>query len=238
MFGTPDPLETLQALARAILGEQASARRPRRPDDCTDLGGPGRLRSEDLSRQGQRSRPRPLRERAAAGALGSRARSTAPAVTYSAGPMNWLLLLKSLHVLAAITAIGANLTYAVWELRAGRDREQLRFALRGITFLDQRVANPAYGVVLITGLIMVFTQPGLSITLTWVLIGLVIFVVVGALGGALYAPWLRQQMAALESSGPDSTEYSRAAARTRALGLFLIVLVFAIVVDMVVQPLA
>jgi uncharacterized membrane protein len=85
---------------------------------------------------------------------------------------------------------------------------------------------------------MVFTHPGLSITLTWVLIGLVIFVVVGALGGALYAPWLRQQMASLQSSGPDSPEYRAAAGRTRALGLFVIVLVCAIVVDMVAQPLA
>lgn len=152
--------------------------------------------------------------------------------------MSWYLLLQSLHVLAAVIAVGANLSYAVWELHAGRAQEQLGFALRGISFLDRRVANPAYGVVLVTGLIMVFTHPGLSITLTWVVIGLVVFVVVGALGGALYTPSLRRQIAALESSGPGSPEYRSAAGRTRALGLFISVLVVAIVVDMVVQPLA
>ena len=148
--------------------------------------------------------------------------------------MNWLLLLKSLHVLSAIVAVGANITYAAWSRLAGSDDGELRFALRGIRFLDQRIANPAYGVLLVTGLIMTFTS--FSITRTWIIIGLVLFVVVGAMGGALYSPWLQRQMDALESGGSSSPAYQTAAARSTAIGLLLVVLVVAIVVVMVVQP--
>lgn len=41
-------------------------------------------------------------------------------------------LLKFLHVLFAIVALGANATYGVWLARAGRDPAQLGFALRGV----------------------------------------------------------------------------------------------------------
>jgi uncharacterized membrane protein len=149
--------------------------------------------------------------------------------------VNWLLLLTSLHVLAAITAVGANLTYAFWDRVSRADREHLGFVLRSLRLLDQRVANPAYAVVLVTGLLMVLTQ-GFSITLTWILIGLVVFVVVGALGGAVYAPGLRRQIAELDTGGPESDAYRAVAARNRGLGLFITVLVIAVVVVMVVKP--
>lgn len=54
-------------------------------------------------------------------------------------------LLKFLHVLFAIVALGANATYGVWLTTAGRDPAQLGFALRGVKLLDDRFANPAYG---------------------------------------------------------------------------------------------
>ena len=94
--------------------------------------------------------------------------------------MNWFLLLKSLHVLSAIVAVGANITFGVWSALAKREPAHLGFALRGIKFLDGRVANPAYGVLLVTGLIMAFTT--YSITLTWILIGLGVYVVMAVLG--------------------------------------------------------
>ena len=64
-------------------------------------------------------------------------------------------LLKFVHVLLAITAVGSNITYVAWNARGAMEPQHLSFALRGITFLDQRVANPAYGLLLITGLALV-----------------------------------------------------------------------------------
>ena len=51
------------------------------------------------------------------------------------------LLLKWLHVLLAIAAVGTNLTYGVWIARARRQPELLPFALRGVKLLDDRIAN-------------------------------------------------------------------------------------------------
>ena len=66
--------------------------------------------------------------------------------------LEWYLILKWIHVLAAITALGANITYGVWIGRAGGQPETLAFALRGVKFIDDRIANPAYGLLLVTGL--------------------------------------------------------------------------------------
>jgi hypothetical protein len=42
------------------------------------------------------------------------------------------LLLKWLHVLAAIVAVGANVTYGIWIAGPSRHPEALSFTLRGI----------------------------------------------------------------------------------------------------------
>ena len=57
--------------------------------------------------------------------------------------MWWFLLLKTVHILAAITAVGSNLAYGAWGARGNRDPEHLGFVLRGIKFIDDRIANPA-----------------------------------------------------------------------------------------------
>src|SRR5438105_6991868 len=61
-----------------------------------------------------------------------------PADFYNAA-VNWMLLLKSLHVLSAVVAIGSNVTYAVWSSRGSRDEAHLGFALRGVKFIDDRI---------------------------------------------------------------------------------------------------
>jgi hypothetical protein len=68
--------------------------------------------------------------------------------------VTWYLLLKYLHVLLAITALGSNITYGVWKALGAREPAHAPFALKGIAFIDNRVANPAYGGLLITGLVL------------------------------------------------------------------------------------
>lgn len=148
--------------------------------------------------------------------------------------MDWFLLLKTLHVLSAITAMGANLTYAVWTVRAHQDEAHLVFALRGIKFLDDRIANPAYGVLLVTGLIMAFTR--YSITTTWIITGLVIFVVVAALATVVFSPSLSRQIQSLDSGGTSSPTYQRARTTATGLGVFMAVLLVAVVFVMVFKP--
>ena len=148
--------------------------------------------------------------------------------------MNWFLLLKWLHVLSAIVAVGSNATYALWTARAGKETEHLGFALRGIKFIDDHMANPAYGVLLVTGLIMAFTT--YRINMLWILIGLGIYVVMAGTAVRVYSPSLTKQIATLASDGAASPAFRGAEARARASSIFLGVLAIAVVFVMVFKP--
>lgn len=145
------------------------------------------------------------------------------------------LLLKWLHVLAAIVAVGANITYGIWIARASRNPEALPFTLRGIKLIDDRVANPAYGLLLVTGLLMVFNAR-LPLTTPWLLTGLVLYGVVVLVGLLGYSPTLRRQIQILEREGFRSPNYQALARRGTILGVILAVLVIVIIYLMVVKP--
>jgi uncharacterized membrane protein len=148
--------------------------------------------------------------------------------------MSLIVLLKLVHVLAAITAVGANLTYTYWLRYAGRDRDRLVWTMRGIRRLDNFIATPAYVVLLITGLLMVvggvFTfQTG------WIIAAIVLYVFVVVMGIVFYAPALKRQIEEAESD-PTSVSYSAAAARTNLFGLITTGVVLVIVALMVTKP--
>jgi uncharacterized membrane protein len=145
------------------------------------------------------------------------------------------LILKWLHVLLAIAAIGANLTYGIWLARAARQPAVLPFVLRGVKLLDDRVANPAYGLLLVTGLAMVYVG-GWSLATPWIAGALVVYVLVVLLGLIGYTPTLRQQIQLAEQGRQGSAEYAALARRGTILGIVLAVLVVAIVFLMVVKP--
>ena len=148
--------------------------------------------------------------------------------------MTGFLLLKWIHVMSAIVAVGANVTYGVWGARAKGEPEHLGFALRGLKFLDDRIANPAYGILLVTGLIMAFTT--YSITTRFILAGLILFVLMAVLGGAVYSPALVRQIKALDTEGAASRAYQAADARARGVGMFLGLLAVIAVFVMVFKP--
>jgi uncharacterized membrane protein len=148
--------------------------------------------------------------------------------------MDWLVLLKLIHVLSAIVAVGANVTYAFWLRLAGHDRERLTFAIRSIHWIDMRLANPAYGVLLVTGVLMVIG--GLySFETGWIAAAIVLYVAAVVIGIALYAPAIRRQLAAAEAD-PTSAAYDDAARRSNLLGGVTMVIVLVIVVLMVTKP--
>jgi uncharacterized membrane protein len=145
------------------------------------------------------------------------------------------LLLKYLHVLLAIVAVGFNASYPIWLARARREPEHALYALRGIKTLDDRFANPAYALLLVLGLAMAFTA-GIPLTTFWIAASLVLYVGLVAGGLPVYSPTLKGQIAALEAAGPDSPEYRRLGRRGTAVGLALTVDVVLIVFLMVVKP--
>jgi uncharacterized membrane protein len=150
--------------------------------------------------------------------------------------VTWFLALKYLHVVFAIAAVGANMTYAVWGALAKRDKQHLGFALRGIKFLDDRVANPAYAGLFVTGLAMVWVG-GIDPRATlFVQVGFFGFIAVALVAALLYSPTLKRQIATVESDGWDSPAYLALDRRSTILGIVLAVLVLVIVLFMVVKP--
>jgi uncharacterized membrane protein len=145
-----------------------------------------------------------------------------------------ILVLKLVHVLAAIVAVGANVSYGFWLRLAGRDRDRLRFAIEGIRWLDRRIANPMYVVVLVTGVVMVLAG-AYSFETGWIAASIALYVLVAIVGIVLFAPAIRRQLAEAERD-PTSPAYAAAAARTTQLGLATTAAVFVIVALMVTKP--
>ena len=148
--------------------------------------------------------------------------------------MTPILLLKVVHILAAIVAVGSNVTYAFWLARAGRDRERLVFTIEGIRRLDSRIANPAYIVVLLTGLGMV-ALGAFSFTTGWILAAIVLYVALVIVGIAFFAPAIKRQLGEAQRD-PMSPTYAAAASRSNLFGIATLVVVVVIVVLMVTKP--
>ena len=148
--------------------------------------------------------------------------------------MTWYGLLKFVHVLLAITAVGSNITYAVWNIRGALEPQHLSFTLRGIRFLDNRVANPAYGLLLVTGLTLVAVgQWGLR---GWIITALILFVILIVIAIGFYSRVTNRQIEVLETAGESSPAYQQLAGRARLYGIVSTVIALAIVFMMVVKP--
>jgi uncharacterized membrane protein len=144
-------------------------------------------------------------------------------------------ILKWIHVLAAIIAVGANATYGVWLARASRSADVLPFTLRTIKLIDDRLANPAYGLQLLTGLAMAFILP-LPLTTPWLLTALVLYAILVLVGLGGYTPTLRRQIQVLDKEGFRSPNYQALSRRGTLIGIVLAILAIAIVFLMVVKP--
>jgi uncharacterized membrane protein len=146
------------------------------------------------------------------------------------------LTLKYLHIVLAITAVGYNSAYG---LIIGRARKagtgQLAFALRTVKVMDDYVANPCYGLLLITGVGMVQVA-GYPWSLLWIHASMSLLVVAFVIALGFYTPTLRRQIAILEAAGPADPEFLRLSKRASMLGGILGVIVLVIIGLMVYKP--
>ena len=144
------------------------------------------------------------------------------------------LILKYIHVLSAIGAVGANITYGVWSVRAQRERSHLGLTIKGIQFLDNRIANPAYGVLFLTG------DPDGDHRRAWppVVVVVAVILFMGHRGDRLRLlhPLVRNQIRLLDAGDTSSPEFERLARRNAIIGPILGLLVLVILAMMVFQP--
>ena len=149
--------------------------------------------------------------------------------------MSIFVAIKFLHVALAIVAIGFNATYGIWLRRAARQPDHGLFVLQGIKTLDDRFANPAYALLLVSGVAMVLVA-GIPVTTFWIAAALSLYSFLLLVGLGIYTPTLRRQIAAFETEGPASDEYQRLAARGLSVGIVLAVIAVAILFLMVTKP--
>src|SRR2546430_17069168 len=110
-----------------------------------------------------------------------------------------------MHVVSAIVAVGSNITYGVWNVRSARDPQHLGFALKGVKFIDDRIANPAYGVLLLTGLLMVGVGRW-PIGSFWIILALLFFAVLIVVAVVFYSPLLRNQLKLVDAGDTPSPD--------------------------------
>ncbi|HEX2293791.1 MAG TPA: DUF2269 family protein [Actinomycetota bacterium] len=144
-------------------------------------------------------------------------------------------LLKFVHVLLAIVAVGFNASYGIWVARAAKEPEHELHVLRGIKFLDDRIANPAYALLLVVGISLVFVGDW-ELTTFWILTSLILYAVITILAITMYSPALRRQIALLEAGKGKSAEYAALSKRAAMLGATMGVIVVTIVFLMVTKP--
>jgi uncharacterized membrane protein len=137
-------------------------------------------------------------------------------------------------VLAAITAVGTNLTYFVWLPRTRRHPEEAPHVLPVLRTLDTRMANPAYVVLPITGIFMVLNAD-LGFTTFWIATAIGLYIAVAVIAGAFFGPALRRQVD-LAAGGAEPSAYDRAARRTMLAGVVTMLPVAAIIYLMVIKP--
>lgn len=117
-------------------------------------------------------------------------------------------ILKFIHVLLAIIAVGFNASYGIWIARAAREPEHELHVLRGIKILDDRFANPGYGLLLVTGLAMVVVGD-VPLSQLWLKLALGLYGATALIAIFVYSPTLRRQIKMLEAGTVPPAEYAR-----------------------------
>ncbi len=137
------------------------------------------------------------------------------------------------HIVTTMVAVGLNASYVIWIVRGAKDEISLPFALRGIKFIDDYVANPCYLIGGATGVLMIVMGKAVAPFL-WVAIGL--YAAAMTIAYVVYTPTLSRQIRVLEEQGAQSAEYQALAQRSNRIGAFMGILVMIIVALKIFEP--
>jgi len=143
--------------------------------------------------------------------------------------------LKYIHIVSAIAALGANITYALWITRAKKNPGALTFTLRTVKIIDDWIATPAYVLLFPSGWWLT-TLAGWSLTTPWIFTSLLLYAMVSIIGLGIFSPTLKKQIAIAEGQGSDTPEYKKTSARSNTIGIALNILVLIIIYLMVAKP--
>jgi uncharacterized membrane protein len=147
------------------------------------------------------------------------------------------LILKSLHVLAAITWVGGAITTQAYAIRTMRSRDPQRMVsfTKDVEFIGQRMYTSASLVLLVLGIWMVIIGPW-SFGMAWILSALIVFGGSFLLGAGFIGPESGRIGRLMEAEGPSSPEVQRRIKRIFAISRIELVFLILVVFDMVVKP--
>ncbi len=145
-----------------------------------------------------------------------------------------LVLLKLIHVGAAIMAVGPNATYVLWLRAAGRDRDRLAFAIRGVREMDRRLAVPAYGILLLTGVLMVILGV-YDFGQRWLQLAIVLYLAVAIAGMTVMGPAIKR-FRDEAARDPNSAAFEAARATSIRYTWGSVIILLLIVTLMVTKP--
>ena len=148
--------------------------------------------------------------------------------------MTTVQVLLTLHILAALVAVGATVSYFFWLRRAVLAPESRSFTLETIRLVERRMVVPAYVIVLLSGLGLI-DRASWGWSTPWLELSILLFIVLMGLVG-VHARVIKGQIALVEDGSADSADYDRAHARGRLLLGLKVVVVIALVYLMVFKP--
>ena len=147
-------------------------------------------------------------------------------------------VLKFVHILLAIIAVGFTSTFGLLSVRAakaGGDGREMMFALKTIALMSN-IAHAGFLLLLATGLWMIW-EVGYTFTFTWIYLSLILFAVAFLAGSFMMVPSVKRRIAILAERGPSDPEFIALSQRAAKLGPALSLLALILVWLMVAKPL-
>ncbi len=143
-------------------------------------------------------------------------------------------ILLTLHILSALVAVGATVSYFFWMRRAVLVPESRKFTLETLRTLELRMVSPAYVILFLTGLGLI-DRASWGWSTPWLELSILLFIVLMGLVG-FHTRHIRRQIALTEDESAGSEEYDAAHSRGRILMLAKVVVIIALVYLMVFKP--
>lgn len=147
-------------------------------------------------------------------------------------------VLKFVHILLAIIAVGFTSTFGLLSVRAakaGGDGREMMFALKAIALMSS-IAYFCFLLLLATGLLMIW-EAGFPYSFTWIYLSLILFAVAFLAGSFMMMPSVKRRIAILGERGPSDPEFIELSQRAAKLGPALSLLALILVWLMVAKPL-
>ena len=148
-----------------------------------------------------------------------------------------------LHISAAIVGLGATFALSLAFPLALRmkDPRHLLFMHKLNLEVVTKMASPALGLILVTGIVQVADSDFISFSDAWISIAFVLVIIIGALQGAYFAKTDRKLVAMVEGEIANgatelSADYQKEAQREGSMGALTGLLVLAAVFVMVIKP--